>query len=293
MHSRPSSPNLALWVAALAGLYSCGGARPPYAEELREWRERAESRLIADDGWLTIAGLFWLDEGRKTIGSGPGNDFVVREGTAPERLGEFETRQDRARFRAAPGVTVDYRGRRVREVELDTDSDAIRYGELSMLLIERGGRLAIRLRDLGSPLRRQFKGRTWFPPDESYRVTARFESYNPPKEIAVPNILGYTEMLPCPGVAIFRLHGQEHRLEPVIEDDQLFFIFRDETASRETYPSGRFLYAAKPSRGTVVLDFNKAYNPPCAFNPYTTCPLPPRQNRLGIRIEAGELKYDN
>jgi uncharacterized protein (DUF1684 family) len=124
---------------------------------------------------------------------------------------------------------------------------------------------------------------------EPYRVTARFVSYEKPKSIPIASIIGYTDQEPSPGYAEFTLAGQKLHLEPVLEDGELFFIFRDQTAGKETYGAGRFLHAALPKGGKVELDFNKAYNPPCAFTPYATCPLPPKQNLLPIRIEAGEL----
>ena len=187
-------------------------------------------------------------------------------------------------------------GEPVTEMELRSDKagspDVLVLGRLRMFVIERDGRLAIRLRDLESPMRRGFTGLRWFPVRESFRVTALWVPYDPPKLLRVPNILGYAERLPSPGRAVFALDGRELALEPVLEDPQeaqLFFIFKDGTSGKETYPAGRFLYAEMPKDGSVVLDFNKAYNPPCAFTAFATCPLPPEQNRLKVRIEAGEL----
>jgi uncharacterized protein (DUF1684 family) len=163
-----------------------------------------------------------------------------------------------------------------------------------MFVIERGGKYAIRLKDKNSKMRREFTGLKWYPVKPEYRITATFNPYEPPKQIPVPNILGQTESLPSPGYVTFTLKGKTVRLEPVLEspdDKELFFIFRDGTSGDTTYPSGRFLYADMPVQGKVVLDFNKAYNPPCAFTPYATCPLPPPANRLKVNIEAGELNY--
>lgn len=160
-----------------------------------------------------------------------------------------------------------------------------------MFVIHRGNRYAIRLKDTGSKFRQEFTGLHWFPVRASYRVTARFVRYETPKMIAIPNILGETEKEASPGYVVFTLQGHPFRLYPVVEGNQLFFIFHDQTSGKETYPSGRFLDADLPKEGKVLLDFNKAYNPPCAFTPYATCPLPPKQNRLATRIEAGELNY--
>jgi uncharacterized protein (DUF1684 family) len=164
-------------------------------------------------------------------------------------------------------------------------------GSKTFTVIERSGRYAVRLKDNESKLRSSFAGMRWFPARESYRVNARFVSYPQPKTLAIPNILGSSYPYPSPGYVVFQIDGTEFRLEPVIEegDKELFFIFRDRTAGKETYGAGRFLYTDLPRDGKVELDFNKAENPPCAFTPYATCPLPPRQNVLPVRIEAGEL----
>jgi uncharacterized protein (DUF1684 family) len=164
-------------------------------------------------------------------------------------------------------------------------------GSLSLSVIERGGEIGVRLKDNASASRRDFKGLRWFPIDGAWRVVARFEPSAPGSTLEITNVLGQTQKLPSPGEAVFNLGGRELRLVPVLEKPdagELFFIFRDETAARETYGAGRFLYAGLPVDGSVVLDFNKAHSPPCAFTRYATCPLPPKRNRLPVRIEAGE-----
>ncbi len=158
-------------------------------------------------------------------------------------------------------------------------------------MIQRGQRIGIRLRDTNSKMRREFTGRKWYPLKPEFRLEAKWAPYNPPKPIKVPNILGDTNDDKSPGYAEFKLGGKTYRLEAVGVGPGLFFVFRDGTSGKETYGGGRFLDADKPEAGKVILDFNKATNPPCAFTPYATCPLPPRQNRLPVRIEAGELKY--
>jgi len=147
---------------------------------------------------------------------------------------------------------------------------------------------------MNSPQRKAFRGLSWFEVDEAYRVTARFVPYGAMKPLSVPNVLGYTEKMLSPGYAVAHLGGKEIRLEGVLEDPratQLFFIFRDLTTGKETYPAGRFLYSDLPREGRVVIDFNRAYNPPCAFTPFATCPLPPKENWLPVRVEAGEKDY--
>src|SRR5262249_18755152 len=171
------------------------------------------------------------------------------------------------------------------------EPEVLTMGHLKMHIIERGGRYGVRLKDSDSERRKSFTGLRWFPISESYRVTARFVPVNPPAEIPIPNILGQVSDRTSPCYAVFNLNGQELRLDPVLEEpdaEELFFIFRDGTSGKETYGAGRFLYTEKPHDGTVVLDFNKAFTPPCAFTPFATCPLPPRRNRLSVRIEAGE-----
>jgi uncharacterized protein (DUF1684 family) len=165
-------------------------------------------------------------------------------------------------------------------------------GPVTIQVIDRGGRKAIRMKDKDSARRRAFKGLRWYPVRESYRLAARWVPYATAKSIEIASVTGQVDAMPSPGYAEFELGGKTLRLEPVLEEPdapQLFFIFKDRTAPMETYGAGRFLYAERPTDGTVELDFNKAYSPPCAFTPYATCPLPPKQNRLPVRIEAGEL----
>jgi uncharacterized protein (DUF1684 family) len=268
---------------------------PAYVAETLEWRRKAEERLKADDGWLTVAGLYWLKHGTNRAGTAAKNEIALPPGSAPPLLGVFDFSNGRTTFRAASGVVVKCQGKPISTIALKSDAegeaDELGAGSLTMLVIKRGARYAVRLRDKNSRQRREFTHRTWFPVDERLRVIAQWTPYDPPKQLPVPNILGETEQEPCPGVAAFRLNGAEYRLEPVLEDGRLFFIFKDKTAGKRTYPAGRFLYADAGTDGTVVLDFNRAYNPPCSFTPYATCPLPPRQNQLPVAIEAGELTY--
>ncbi|HTU02348.1 MAG TPA: DUF1684 domain-containing protein [Candidatus Sulfotelmatobacter sp.] len=251
-----------------------------YQSEMAEWRRNREARLKADGGWLSVAGLFWLHEGVNHVGKNAANDIVLPDG--PEKAGTFELRGDK--------VTATLDGK-TRAIEHDSD-DAAKVGRLSLYIIKRGDKFGIRLKDPDSEYRRDFHGIEYYPADEQYRVTARFVAE--PRQIPILNILGQTEPSECPGYAVFRLHGQELRLYPILEEPgakELFYIFRDQTTGKETYGAGRFLYSDMPKDGKVVLDFNKAYNPPCAFSPYATCPLPPKENRLDVRIEAGEKSY--
>jgi uncharacterized protein (DUF1684 family) len=268
----------------------------PYRAEIEKWRQQREARLKAEDGWLAVAGLFWLKEGPNRFGTHPGSAIVLPAGSAPERVGTFVLKRGKVTVSVdstAPGLTSA--GKPVSAMEVRSDNpgppDVLKLGRLSLQVIERGGKYGIRMRDPEAETRRHFAGLRWFPVREDRRITARFVPWPDPRTIPIPNVLGQVNDLPSPGYVEFTLDGRTLRLEPVIEEpgaDELFYIFRDQTAGKETYPAGRFLYSAMPKDGAVVLDFNKAYSPPCAFTAYATCPLPPTQNRLPVRVEAGE-----
>ena len=245
-------------------------ASEPYHDRIQRWRAAREASLKADWGWLTVAGLTWLHDGANTVAGIPGT------------------------FTLEHGRVMYQGGGQPRDLRPDTSGtpDLLRFARKQAFVIQRGERYGIRLKDLDSPFRRDFTGLHWFPVNEAWRITARFVAA--PRKIPVPNILGQTENEDSPGYAVFRAEGQEVRLYPVLEEPgakELFFIFRDLTSRHQTYGAGRFLYTDLPREGKIVLDFNQAYNPPCAFTPYATCPLPPAENRLPVRIEAGELRY--
>ncbi|HVO12127.1 MAG TPA: DUF1684 domain-containing protein [Vicinamibacteria bacterium] len=270
-----------------------------YRSEIRKWREQREARLKADDGWLTVAGLFWLHEGANRFGCDSTNEIVLPPGSGPARAGAVDLEGRQLTLRLEPGVPGRLGGRAVSgPVSLRPDSagppDELEMGRLTLYVIERGGRFAVRLRDRQSQARREFTHLSWFEVSESYRIVGRFVPHPKLKPITVPNVLGSMETMPSPGYVEFVVDQQTVRLDGVLEEmdaKQLFFIFRDQTSGQETYPSGRFLYADLPRDGKVTLDFNQAYNPPCAFTAYATCPLPPRQNILPVRIPAGEKTY--
>jgi hypothetical protein len=258
-------------------------AASTYPAEIARWHTEREAALKADDGWLSLAGLFWLHEGANPFGADPTGEIVLPDG--PAHAGVFHLLQGK--------VTVTADGS-TRELHPDSSSpaDIFNLGRLRMLAIKRSGKYGIRLKDPESPARREFKGIQSFPANESYRVTAQWVPQ--PHKIPILNVLGQTDDSDCPGYAVFRLHSREFKLYPIIEEPgatELFYIFRDQTSAQETYGAGRFFYSSMPKDGHVVLDFNKAYNPPCAFTPFATCPLPPPENRLPIRIEAGEKRY--
>jgi hypothetical protein len=284
--------NGAFVILAVAGL--AFAANDSYRESIEKWRQERERRLKADDGWLTVSGLYWLKRGESRFGSDPLNDFVLPE-SAPPEVGVFTHREGKTTVAINPGVTVTMNGKPIQSAELKTSKDILTLGDLTLFLHRSGERPAIRLKDKHSSIRSEFKGLTWYAVNEAYRVEASFEPYPAPKTLELPNILGDIETYSGPGLVRFRMEGQEIRMEPALVESegrkQFFFIFRDLTSGKETYPAARFVYADYPADGKVVLDFNKAYNPPCAFSPYTTCPTPPPANRLRVRIEAGEKNY--
>jgi uncharacterized protein (DUF1684 family) len=267
-----------------------------YKDGIEKARAARVAELKADDGWLTVAGLLWLKPGRNVAGSAPGSD-VRLPAKAPKRLGVFTLTDGQVTFTAEPGETITSDGAPVREKALDTrggDKTALTIGDLRMFLIRREDRVAIRLRDMKSAMREGFTGLTYYPLNDAYRVDATFTPYPEPHRIKIPNVLGQNPEMVSPGVVTFTLNGTVVRLEPVYETAEqkdLFFIFKDPTSQDTTYPAGRFLHTPLPQNGHVVVDLNLAYNPPCAFTDFATCPLPPKQNQLAVRIEAGEKAY--
>jgi uncharacterized protein (DUF1684 family) len=273
-----------------------GSSGENYEREITTWRRQREVDLKADDGWLTVSGLFWLRPGEARIGSDPSNDVLLPP-HAPESVGTITVSDGRARFRAAPGVAITRNGAAFESGELrpdaDADPDILAIGDVKLILLKRGSRLALRLKDNRSPLRTSFAGLRWFPVNESWRITAEFVAFPEPKRLVMDTVIGETEVLESPGYVTFERDGKSYRLQAArLKDGRFWFVFRDGTSGKTTYGGARQLYADPPRDGRVSLDFNKAYNLPCSYNPYSTCPLAPPQNRLGLPIDAGELKYE-
>ena len=273
----------------------------PDAEEIQTWRATREKRLRADNGWLTLVGRYPLKQGANTFGTGKGNGVILPaslEGVGPESLGRFDVdhEQKTVTLKLAEGVSMVSSGESFmgeRRMGTSTEKrDWVSLGRLSMHVIARDGKYFLRLADNESPDRKNFPGCIWYAPDVAYKVDAKFVPYADKKTLSIINIIDEVSEQPCPGYAEFSLNGEVHRLDAIQEGDGLFFVFRDGTAGDTTYPPGRFLDVDKQPEPNepFTLDFNKAYNPPCAFSSFTTCPLPPRQNILKTRIEAGE-KY--
>jgi uncharacterized protein (DUF1684 family) len=265
-----------------------------YRASVEKWRLDRETRLKSDDGWLTVSGLYWLHEGENRFGSGALNDIVLSGKFVPEEAGSFTFHNGKTFVRANRDANILLNGKPVESAELHPDlaTDQINVGGLKLYVHASGARYAIRVKDKNSKFRKDFTGLHWYPIDESYRVTGRFVPYTPPKQVSIQNVLGDFDMDSIVGYVVFSLQGKEYRLEADQDDPKtLGFVFRDLTSGKETYPAARFLEADAPTDGSVTLDFNEAYNPPCAYNPYTTCPLPTPGNRLRVDIRAGEQIY--
>ncbi|MCE1242866.1 DUF1684 domain-containing protein [Oryzomicrobium sp.] len=269
----------------------------------QHWCDRRRAELSSPDSWLGLIGLIWLEPGANWVGSAPGSAVALSEG--PAHLGDLVWDGSSAAsllWRSAPGSPAriesgaESHTAGVDGIVLATDAagapDTVAVGDLRFFVIARDGKLAVRLRDLGWQAHEPFAGLDYFPFDPAWQVAAVWEPLAPPQSMEVPSVTGELKTVVVHGRAVFERDGQRHELLPMEEgEDGYFFVFRDLGAGRDTYGAGRFLRAAPPRDGRLVLDFNRAYNPPCAFTPFATCPLPPPENWLKIAISAGEKKY--
>lgn len=271
-----------------------------YAAEIKNWQQEREKSLTSPTGWLNLAGLYWLEEGDNSFGTDSSNDIVFPAEKGPGFIGSFFLKGDQVTVRINPEIPVMLDDKMVTTQILKNDQteDAtiLSLGSFSWFIIERGGRYGVRLRDSESPVLKEFRGLKRFPLDPGWRFVAQFEKYQSPKTLLIPTILGTQIDMISKGVLIFNVDDQLHRLEASAVGDpaeeMLYVIFGDETNGIETYGGGRYLYVNKSSDSDdYIIDFNKAYNPPCAFTDFATCPLPSPKNRLPIRIIAGEKKY--
>ena len=260
------------------------------SRETESWRAQRERDLKSDTGWLTVAGLVFLKPGVNTVGADPDSD-VVLPGAAPRHAGRLIRENAGVAFEPEAGAALTLNGAPVNgRVQLGA-RDRISAAGVSFHLHESGERIGIRIRDVNSPLRKTFKGLRWFAVRDAWTIEGQFVRYPEPRAVTVANVLGDFERLTVPGEVVARIGGQDVRLQAASSGRRLWFIFSDALGGRDTYRI-RFLYADPPDAdGRVTLDFNRAYNPPCAYNPYTTCPVPPPQNRLKVAITAGERIY--
>lgn len=283
---------------ALACIFILGGpasAQDAYRNSVDTWHAGRVARLAAEDGWLSLIGRDWLQPGENTLGSAPGSRVLLPDWAAPAKAGLFILEATTVRFRPLPGSGLLMNGQPATEALLKSDAegkpDVLQAGRVQFYVIRRGDRFGIRIKDPETPARKAFHGVPRYPVDPIWRVEADFLPYATPRTRAIPTVLGTSEPMNAPGLLKFKVGGREVTLEPMVEDPEhpeLFLIFKDATSAHGTYPAGRFLYADMPKNGKVVLDFNRAVNPPCAFTIYATCPLPPKQNQLELAIMAGE-----
>jgi len=285
---------------ALAVILSVGidpaKADENYQKEIDSWRAQRVSRLTAADGWLTLVGLHFLGPGENTIGRSADNRIVLASG--PAHFGTAHLAPDgKVAFTPArdSGALVD--GRPADGLELKPGGAGkptlVTSGTVSFFLIERGGRMALRVKDSAAERRTHFLGIDYFALDPSWRIEARWVQFNPPREVPITNMIGNVSTEKIPGKAVFKRDGKTYELLPIVEgpNEPLFFVISDATSGKESYLAARFLDADPPVNGKVMLDFNKVENPPCAFTPFATCPLPPKENQLTLAVTAGEKKY--
>lgn len=267
-----------------------------YTTEIKEWHERRIEGLKRNDGWLTLAGLFWLKEGENSYGSDKSNDIIFPEGT-PAFIGKFILNNGNVTSVINDGVEVYNDSVLVKEISMENDlqknTTILTHGSFSWYVILRdGNRYGIRLKNSESRALKDFNDIDTYPIDKKWKIEARYEPYDPPKVIVIPNVTGTSVEDTSKGALVFNIDNKEYRLDALGSGERFFIIFADETNGEETYGAGRFLSVAGPdSTGKTVIDFNKAYNPPCAFTKYATCPLPPRDNYLKVAVTAGEKKY--
>ena len=293
--------HLLLGFLAWAALLRLGNADESHDAEIGRWRAERLRALTAEDGYLSLAGLYWLKEGASRFGSAENNDIVFPV-HAPAHIGVVTLEDGAVSIEIDPGVLVvradtSGRGVPVRSVRFDElekeDPDPLELGQFLFYPIERSGRYGIRLKDRDSEILRAFRGLDSYPTDAAWRLEGTFEPFDEPRIMMVPTIIGTPGEMAWPGVVRFSIAEQEHTLA-VFGDPgspSYFTIFADQTSGGETYGAGRFLVVSVDRDSMAVVDFNKAYNPPCAFNPFATCPLPPQQNFLATRVEAGEKSY--
>ncbi len=267
-----------------------------YLTEISKWDSTRISNLKKETGWLNLVGLYWLKEGENTFGSDKTNDIIFPKDKADNFLGKIIKEDSIIIAVINQSSEVKHKGKPITKIKMFPDvsgnKTVLEHKSLKWFIIKRGNNYGIRLRDLEANLLRNFEGIDRFDVDESWKINAKFVEYDKPKVIQTPTIIGTIEESFSPGTIKFSVEKKEYTLQPTSAGKGLFIVFADLTSGKETYGAGRFLYVEEvDSRGNVVLDFNKAYNPPCAFTKYATCLLPTEENKLKIKITAGEKKY--
>ncbi len=295
---------LLLWLVILVS--ACNNSHEgvdssAHKDEIEAWRQQRHARLLRPTGWLTLVGLFWLHEGANSCGIDSTNQVVFPPERGPARAGTFWRTGDSVWFESSEDAHVTSNAQQISRLGLLSDGNGtqdptmLEMNSLLFYVIKRGDELGVRVKDTASVLRKKFKGMEYFPVDPTWRINARFDRYETPVKVPIGTTAGTMDTFEAPGAVVFSRGGTTYRLDAVVEtgsESELFIMFMDGTSGKETYGGGRQLYAPMPdSIGDVILDFNKAYNWPCVFTEFATCPIPPKQNRLQLRIEAGEKMY--
>ena len=287
---------IVLYIAAILFTGIAVTAQTAYQKGIENWKQKRIEFLRSENGWLNLAGLYWLQEGKSSFGSGDDVQLKFPKGSINENAGYFELKGTTVTIYINESTDIKVNGRSVKKaIVFSTDSSSasvLTSGSLKWSISKREDKIGIRLRDLNSPLVKEFEGTARFGTDSLWRIKAYLKKAEKPANVFITNIIGQTNAQSSPGKLFFTYAGKEYVLDALEEEHQLFIVFGDATSGKETYAAGRFLYADIPGAdGITFLDFNKAYNPPCAFTNYATCPLPPKQNILPFAITAGEKTY--
>jgi len=284
-------------LAAVALVVPACSTVPSAPADWSSWQSRRNESVGGTNGWTTVVGLHWLNEGDNSAGSDPTNQVVLGSERVPAFIGVFKRNGKLLSFTTAQGADVRCDGQPIERIELKTDvfpqPTKLQVGSISLVAIARGDRIGLRIRDPDSAARHNFKGLQWFPYDPAWRLQGHFVPFDSERKFRVADFTGSTQEFTCPGSIVFKAKGAEHRLDVFEEagEDEFFILFRDRTAGASTYAAGRFLYVRKPGPdGHVEIDFNRAFTPPCGFTHFATCPLAPKQNWLSLAVRAGELK---
>ncbi len=295
---------LALQICLLLFCAGCSQKAPQidpvtYRKEVTDWQIKRAKSISSETGWLTLAGLCWLKPGENTFGSDSADRIVLPAGIIPKIAGSIFWKDTIITAVARSGADVRYRDTLIKSMRLRTDEDGsptvLSIGSVSFYVIKRGSQLGVRIRDRQNPARLHFTGLDFFPIDPQWRIEGKYEAYPSPRIMPVNSVIGTVTNDTFPGFVTFSRNGTDYRLIAGTEQGDpptLYFMFSDETGGKETYGLGRQLSVPMPdSAGNVIMDFNKAYNWPCAYTDFATCPIPPRENHLALRVEAGEKKY--
>ncbi len=300
---QPTALTLTSLFATCLLLMGCQSTLPPQNDlaasavaDWQLWKAKRQESIAGTNGWLTLIGRHWLEQGPQSVGRNPSNDIVIRSERAPESIGVLHRSRKSVRIELSHGVQAWVEGQPApSSLELRSDQASsptlLVISDLKFLIIDRGERIGLRVRDPWAPARKRFAGLSYFPYQPDWRVSGTFETYPKPRSVAIDTVIGTTENFVSPGMVHFHWSGRPYSLEVVEEEgvDDFFVLFKDRTNGRSTYDAGRFLYVRRPdATGQVIIDFNRAYTPPCGFTPYATCPLAPRQNWLPVSIRAGE-----